>query len=264
MPLTALAVRYQFTTFLAIPEEEEKSEQDEQILISESIINHITVASLANEDQFMKGYDNKIQKNTLYVGLAYSVSWFLCNFYFFITFYIAAKVLNHSFAFEDLFSSIAAGILGSTQLGVALQNAPDWKRGKESAKKVLKILNSPAEGTIPSKIVDGDVDLVPEFAVGDIEFIGVWFKYPTSCDSWVLKNFNLLIKSGESIGIAGESGCGKSTLFNLLLRFYDPQRGEITINRVPIKAFTLKSLRACFGLVQQEPVIFNTSIMENI
>ena len=112
-------------------------------------------------------------------------------------------------------------------------------------------------------MLDGEVDLIPEFASGDIEFRNVWFRYPSN-ENWILQNFNLKIKNGQSVGLAGESGCGKSTIINLLLRFYDPQRGEILLNNIPIKAFTLRSLRAQFGLVQQEPIIFNCSIMENI
>ena len=106
--------------------------------------------------------------------------------------------------------------------------------------------------------------MTEDIARGDIEFKGVWFKYPTSNKGWVLKNFKLKIKAGESVGIAGESGCGKSTLIQLLLRFYDPQRGSITISDISIDQFSLKSLREHYGLVQQEPLVFNTTILENI
>ena len=167
-------------------------------------------------------------------------------------------------SFSDIYIGISAGILANTQLGVALQNAPDWARGKAAAKKVIKILNSPPEGIPESNIIDGDVILTQNFAKGTIEFKNVWFRYPAAPDYWVLRNFNLTIKSGESIGIAGESGCGKSTIISLLLRFYDPEQGEILIDNCPIKVFTLKSLRSFFGLVQQEPVIFSNSILDNI
>ena len=107
--------------------------------------------------------------------------------------------------------------------------------------------------------------MTPFASEGDIEFHNVWFKYShAQSDTWILKNFSLKIKAGESLGIKGESGSGKSTLIQLLLRFYDPQRGRITINGVPITDYCIKSLRSSFGLVQQEPMIFNTSIMNNI
>ena len=92
----------------------------------------------------------------------------------------------------------------------------------------------------------------------------MWFKYPLENNKWVLKNFNLKIKAGEWVELIGESGCGKSTTIQLLLRFYDPQDGLITIGGIDITTFSIKSLRSMFGLVQQEPILFNISIMENI
>ena len=120
------------------------------------------------------------------------------------------------------------------------------------------------EGEPESIIVDGDLELTKEIASGDIEFKNIWFKYPTSWGDWVLKNFNLKIKASTSVGLVGESGSGKSTLVQLLLRFYDPQRGEILIGGIPITKFTLNSLRSAYGLVQQEPQIFDRTILENI
>jgi len=114
-------------------------------------------------------------------------------------------------------------------------------------------------------MIDGIDILTPELAEGDIEFHNVYFRYTSSTSiKWVLNNFCLKIKAGQSIGIVGESGSGKSTLLQLLYRFYDPQQGHITISGVPIINFTLCSLRQQFGIVQQEPVLFNSSILDNI
>ena len=252
------------STFITIPDDTKKEVQDQNIMMSESIINYSTVSSLCNEDQMLKGCQKSLESNTMINGLSYAVSWFLCNFYFFVTFYAASEIILDGHSFTNIFMGISAGILGSTQLGVALQNAPDWSRGKAAAKKVIRILNTPPEGTLESNIVDGDITMNDEYINGDIEFKNVWFRYPAAPDQWVLQNFNLTIRKGESIGLAGESGCGKSTIINLLLRFYDPDHGDILINRVSIQSFTLKSLRERFGLVQQEPIIFSNTILENI
>ena len=80
----------------------------------------------------------------------------------------------------------------------------------------------------------------------------------------MLRSFNLTIKGGHTVGLVGESGSGKSTVVQLLLRFYDPQEGYISIGGTDIKEFTISSLRSMFGLIQQEPILFNTSVMENI
>ena len=68
------------------------------------------------------------------------------------------------------------------------------------------------------------------------------------------------ILNGEHVGIVGESGCGKSTIFNLLLGFYVPTRGCILIEDIDIRDFDLHYLRTCFGLVEQEPTLFDESI----
>ena len=80
----------------------------------------------------------------------------------------------------------------------------------------------------------------------------------------VLRGLNLELQKGTRLGIAGESGAGKSTMANLLLRFYDPQEGRITIDGTDVREATFKSLRGQMALVSQEVVIFNQSVAENI
>ena len=98
---------------------------------------------------------------------------------------------------------------------------------------------------------------------GNIQFKNVWFRFPTR-NTYTLRNFNLTFKAGSNCAIVGTSGSGKSTLFQLLLRFYDPQRGIITIDGIDIKTIDLHFLRAFFGLIKQEPEVFNGTIQYNI
>lgn len=98
---------------------------------------------------------------------------------------------------------------------------------------------------------------------GDIEFKNVWFRFPTR-NTYTLREFNLSFKAGSNCAIVGTSGSGKSTLFQLLLRFYDPQQGKITIDGIDIKTIDLQFLRAFFGLIKQEPEVFNGTIEYNI
>ena len=72
------------------------------------------------------------------------------------------------------------------------------------------------------------------------------------------------IPAGKKIGLVGHSGCGKSTITNLLLRFYDFQSGQILIDEKPIQDYDISKLRKQIGYVMQEPILFNTSIKENI
>ena len=86
----------------------------------------------------------------------------------------------------------------------------------------------------------------------------------TATGQAILKNINLHIEPGKKIGVVGQSGVGKSTLANLLLRFYDPQDGAILIDGQNLKACTYSSVRQAVGIVNQENIIFDTSVRENI
>ncbi|MFN4226995.1 MAG: ABC transporter ATP-binding protein [Candidatus Ratteibacteria bacterium] len=94
-----------------------------------------------------------------------------------------------------------------------------------------------------------------------IEFKDVSFSYNSN---FVLKDINLVIKKGDKIGIIGKTGSGKSTLVSLLIRFFDPTEGEISIDRENIKNFKLSSLRKHIGYVSQDPIIFYGTVKENI
>ncbi|CAG4947892.1 unnamed protein product [Colias eurytheme] len=100
---------------------------------------------------------------------------------------------------------------------------------------------------------------------GDIEFKDVSFSYPTRPEAIVLNNFNLRIPAGKTVAIVGSSGNGKSTIAALLERFYDVDKGSVTIDGVDIREMDCTWLRGrAIGLISQEPVLFATSVRENI
>ena len=97
-----------------------------------------------------------------------------------------------------------------------------------------------------------------------INFNNVTFSYPTKKNTKIIDNFNLKAEPGKTIAIVGSSGSGKTTLTNLLLRFYDVDKGNILINGVDIKDIDLSWLRANIGIVSQEPILTSGTIRENI
>lgn len=99
---------------------------------------------------------------------------------------------------------------------------------------------------------------------GDVTFDHVHFAYPTRPDSPVLRDFGLQVRHGEMVALVGASGAGKSTVAALLARFYDPQRGTIRIDGRDLRTLDPKALRRRIGMVSQEPVLFASSIADNI
>lgn len=132
---------------------------------------------------------------------------------------------------------------------------PDITDKLGSAKKAYDELN------VPLSIVDAENAPALHVTKGKIEFKNVWFKYK---NKWVLRDFNLTINPGESVGLVGASGAGKTTLVNLLMRFYDPARGEILIDGQNIRDVTQDSLRENIAFIPQEPTMFNRTLRENI
>ncbi|XP_039649298.1 bile salt export pump [Perca fluviatilis] len=99
---------------------------------------------------------------------------------------------------------------------------------------------------------------------GDIEFHNVTFYYPSRPDVKILDQLNVAVKSGETTAFVGPSGAGKSTAIQLIQRFYDPKEGMVTLDGHDIRGLNIQWLRSLIGIVEQEPVLFATTIAENL
>lgn len=124
-----------------------------------------------------------------------------------------------------------------------------------AAERVFYILDQPIEPK--EKLHEPELNIV-----NNIVFENVWFAYEG--ENWVLKGVSFRIEKGESIAIVGMTGAGKSSIINLLLRFYDFQKGSITINGKDIRDYPLHALRKAFSVVLQDPEIFSGTIYDNI
>jgi ATP-binding cassette subfamily B protein len=134
------------------------------------------------------------------------------------------------------------------------------QRASPSMDRLMKIRN------IEPDIQDNDVtdsNIRNSDVLGTVEFRDVSFKYPET-DNFVLKNINLKIDKGRSLGIIGHTGCGKSTLINLIPRIYDTTEGKILLDGKDIKGIPLEVLRTSVGVVPQESFLFSDSIENNI
>lgn len=166
---------------------------------------------------------------------------------------------------KDVFIALFAIFFGANHAGMAMSMGPDIGKAQLAATKIFKIIEQ------PSKINALEMDknksmkkLNKDQVTGKIEFKNVWFRYPTRKNEFVLRGLTLTILPNESVALVGESGCGKSTFVNLMMRFYDPDFGQILLDGVDIKEYNLHDLRKAISLVMQEPSIFNYSIKENV
>ncbi|OWM75488.1 hypothetical protein CDL15_Pgr021652 [Punica granatum] len=99
---------------------------------------------------------------------------------------------------------------------------------------------------------------------GTVEFKSVKFNYPSRPEATVLNGFSLKIEAGKKVALVGPSGAGKSSVLALILRFYDPMEGKVLIDGKDVKDYNLRWLRTQIGFVQQEPLLFSSSIRDNI
>jgi subfamily B ATP-binding cassette protein MsbA len=166
-------------------------------------------------------------------------------------------VLNHqsgmdAAAFMTYIAVFYQIINPAKSLSTAFYNA---QRGSAAIERIEEILQAPVTVTDPPDAVN-----IPSFEKS-IEFKNVSFAYD---DKLILKNINLTIEKGKTVALVGSSGAGKSSLADLVPRFHDVTGGELLIDGVNIKNYSLHSIRSLMGIVTQEPILFNDSIANNI
>ncbi len=153
------------------------------------------------------------------------------------------------FTYIALFYSVLAPVKAISNAASKVQ------RGDASAQRILEVLET--ENTI--KEISNPIE--KEIFSEAIVFDNISFKYE---DEYVLKNFSLTIPKGKTVALVGQSGSGKSTVANLITRFYDVNEGAIQIDGEDIKQFSKKSLRGLMGLVSQDSILFNDTVVTNL
>jgi len=170
-----------------------------------------------------------------------------------IIFYGGYLVVSDKISSGDFFSFATAVLLMYTPLRRLSKVNASFQRGRNVIERLREIIFFEGE---PQKGIEKEI-------IGNIVFKNVSFKYPLSKD-YALKDINLEIKPGETIAIVGPSGAGKSTIADLIAGFWYPTEGDILIDGISIRDFSLQSLRSQIALVTQEIILFNDSVINNI
>ncbi len=152
------------------------------------------------------------------------------------------------------YAVIVAGAVGAISEVIG-----DLQRAAGATERLFELLEVDAGIRAPANPTP-----LPVPARGTVAFRDVTFHYPSRLDTAALQDFSLDVAAGEKVALVGPSGAGKTTVFQLLLRFYDPQRGTVTIDGVDLRAADPAAVREHLAVVPQDPVIFATSVLENV
>ncbi|NXP51177.1 MDR1 protein, partial [Heliornis fulica] len=173
--------------------------------------------------------------------------------------YGTTLVLSDDYTIGKVLTVFFSVLIGAFSIGQTAPSIEAFASARGAAYTVFNIIDN--EPQIDSYSVTG---YKPDHIKGNLEFQNVYFNYPSRPDVEILKGLNLKVGCGQTVALVGGSGCGKSTTVQLIQRFYDPKEGTVTIDGQDIKTLNIRYLREIIGVVNQEPVLFATTIAENI
>ncbi|KAJ1949597.1 hypothetical protein FBU59_001072, partial [Linderina macrospora] len=237
--------------------------------VADEVLSSIrTVMAFNGQEHELKRYDEKLEeafkfgrKKGVILGIGYgAVQFFVFAMYCIGFNYGIWRIIHGHMDAQQLLIVVFALLTGGFNLSGSAPNFSAVSTAQGCAAKVFAIIDRVS----PIDPLQTDVGKKVDHVRGHIEFRDVHFSYPTRPGVPILKGFNLEIRPGQKVALVGESGCGKSTTIGLIERFYDPAQGDVLIDGVNIKEYNIGSLRHRIGIVTQEPVLFSTSIYQNI
>ncbi|XP_029981394.1 bile salt export pump [Sphaeramia orbicularis] len=237
--------------------------------VADEVLSAIrTVAAFGGEEKEAERYDKNlveaqnwgVKKGTI-TGIFQGYLWCIILLCYALAFWYGSKlVIDTKELTPGTLIQVFFGVLiAAMNLGQASPCLEAFASGRAAAKTIFDTIDREPE--IDCFSDDGyKLDRVK----GDIEFRDVTFHYPSRPEVKILNNINVQIKAGETTAFVGPSGSGKSTTVQLIQRFYDPKEGMVTLDGHDIRSLNIQWLRSLIGVVEQEPVLFATTIAENI
>ncbi|XP_013110696.2 ATP-dependent translocase ABCB1 [Stomoxys calcitrans] len=244
--------------------------------IAEEAISGIrTVKAFEGEPKETRAYKDKIVdarelnvKRNLFSGMGFGLLWFFIYASYSLAFWYGVGLVLKNYHGDEYYSNYDPGtmitvffsvMMGSMNIGMASPYIEAFGIAKGACGKIFKIIDQ-----IPIINPIGALGIRLNHPLIHIEFRDIDFSYPTRKTVQILDKFCLQIKRGQTVALVGSSGCGKSTCIQLIQRFYDPDSGSVFFNDVDLKDLNIEWLRERIGVVGQEPILFGTSIYENI
>ena len=159
----------------------------------------------------------------------------------------------------ELIQFVIYAVMVAGAVGALSEIWGELQRAAGATERLVELLNTTDAVQDPARPI-----ALPRPVRGEIAFHDVTFRYPTRPDSSALNGVSLHVSPGETVALVGPSGAGKTTILQLLMRFYDPQSGQITLDGVALPDMERKDFRSAMALVPQDPVIFAASARDNI
>uniref|UniRef100_I3M9U5 Bile salt export pump n=1 Tax=Ictidomys tridecemlineatus TaxID=43179 RepID=I3M9U5_ICTTR len=237
--------------------------------VADEVISSVrTVAAFGGEEKEIERYEKNLVfaqrwgiRKGIVMGFFTGYMWCLIFFCYALAFWYGSKLILDEGEYTpgtlvQIFFSVLTGALN---LGNASSCLEAFAAGRAAAVSIFETIDR--KPMIDSMSEDGyKLDRVK----GEIEFHNVTFHYPSRPKVKSLSNLSMVIKPGEMTALVGSSGSGKSTALQLIQRFYDPCEGMVTLDGHDIRSLNIQWLRDQIGVVEQEPVLFSTTIAENI
>ncbi|XP_063777828.1 ATP-binding cassette sub-family B member 5-like isoform X2 [Pseudophryne corroboree] len=237
--------------------------------VAEEVLSSIrTVVAFGGQEKEMKRYTNNLgeaKQIGIRKAIASQVEAGVTFFFLYTTYglgfwYGTTLILGgEGYTIGDTLVVFFSITLSSYCIGQAASHFDAFSVARGAAYNIFNIIDQTS--TINSFSTEG---YKPDHLKGNIAFQNVHFCYPSRPKVQVLKGFNLKVKSGQTVALVGQSGCGKSTTVQLLQRLYDPQQGMIVVDGHDIQSLNVQYFRELIGVVSQEPVLFATTIKQNI
>lgn len=234
--------------------------------VAEESISHIRcVRSFSNEEIEREKYQIKIDTSyslgrtmaRVYSSIQGGAELATYSVILLVVWYGSVLMLSDELDPNTLTSFLLYALTVAHAIGALSNHLGDMTRAVGASERVFDIIDRESE-------MSNYGGVIPDSIVGTIKFNSVSFAYPARKDKMILSNFNLELIPGRSVAVVGLSGGGKTTLTQLLLRLYDVDSGNITLDGRDIRELDSKWLRRNIGFVGQEPVLFNMSVMDSI